>query len=114
MFRGQFWPFHLFIALSLSSCENNPNAGIQKRSVTWSSEIAPIIYKNCTPCHRPEQSGSFNLLSYEDAKKPGRRIRFAVSTRYMPPWPADPSYSHFVGERVLTQEEIKLIDEWVT
>jgi hypothetical protein len=31
----------------------------------------------------------------------------------MPPWPADPSYSHFIGERTLTPEEIELIKTWV-
>ncbi len=30
----------------------------------------------------------------------------------MPPWKADPSYSRFQGERVLTQEQIDLIAEW--
>jgi hypothetical protein len=31
----------------------------------------------------------------------------------MPPWPADPSYSHFAGEKFLTDEEIGLISQWV-
>lgn len=31
----------------------------------------------------------------------------------MPPWPADPNYTHFIGERVLTQNEINLIKLWV-
>jgi len=31
----------------------------------------------------------------------------------MPPWPADPNYSHFIGERVLTQEEKLMIRLWV-
>lgn len=31
----------------------------------------------------------------------------------MPPWPADPLYAHFLGERVLTEEEINNIKTWV-
>ena len=31
----------------------------------------------------------------------------------MPPWPADPSYSHFIGERVLGDDEIQMIKRWV-
>ena len=31
----------------------------------------------------------------------------------MPPWPADISYSHFVGEKTLTDQEIDLIKLWV-
>ena len=31
----------------------------------------------------------------------------------MPPWPADASYTHFVDEKVLSQQEIDLIARWV-
>jgi len=31
----------------------------------------------------------------------------------MPPWPADKNYSHFIGEKGLTDEEIELIQVWV-
>jgi hypothetical protein len=31
----------------------------------------------------------------------------------MPPWPADPEYSHFVNEKHLTQEQKDLIQHWV-
>lgn len=80
---------------------------------TWSADVAPIVYKNCTPCHRPGEGGSFNLLSYDDAFKRAKLIRFVTQSRYMPPWPADPSYSHFAGERVLSDEEIAIIGKWV-
>jgi len=31
----------------------------------------------------------------------------------MPPWPADPGYSHFTGERYLSDKQINLIGTWV-
>jgi hypothetical protein len=31
----------------------------------------------------------------------------------MPPWPADPNYSHFADERVLSDNDIASINEWV-
>jgi hypothetical protein len=92
----------------LCRCESK-----KQSPVTWSEHIAPIVYKNCTPCHRPDQSGSFDLLGYDDAVKRGRQIKFVTATRYMPPWPADPSYSHFLDERVLSEHEIALIGQWV-
>lgn len=86
---------------------------IEEPVPTWSGSVAGIIYKNCTPCHRPEQSGSFDLLGYDDAVKRGRQIKFVTSIRYMPPWPADPAYSHFLDEKVLTDDEIAAIARWV-
>ncbi len=80
---------------------------------TFAEHIAPIIFKNCTPCHRPGESGPFNLLTYNDAVKAANKIKFVTQSRFMPPWPADPSYSHFIGERRLTDNEITLIKNWV-
>lgn len=40
-------------------------------------------------------------------------IRLVTSTRYMPPWPADRHYQSYVNERGLTENEIKLISDWI-
>ncbi|PYS32725.1 MAG: hypothetical protein DMG14_33710, partial [Acidobacteria bacterium] len=52
-------------------------------------------------------------MSYEDVLKKAKTIAAVTKSRYMPPWPADPSYAHFLGERVLTDKEIQLITSWV-
>jgi hypothetical protein len=84
-----------------------------KQTPTFSEDIAPIVFKNCAPCHRPGEAGPFSLLSYEDVAKKAKTIAAVTQARYMPPWPADPSYSHFLRERVLTDEQIALIKNWV-
>lgn len=81
--------------------------------VTWSEQVAPIVYGSCTGCHRPGSAGPVPLLSYRDAADRAELIRYVTGTRYMPPWPADPGYRHFVGEHVLTPEQIALIGRWV-
>ncbi|GAB4421244.1 MAG: hypothetical protein OHK0039_35800 [Bacteroidia bacterium] len=82
-------------------------------TVTFAEHIAPIVYQHCSPCHRPGSAGPFSLLSYRDVAKRRKMIRFVTATRYMPPWPADPSYRHFANEKYLAQREIDLIDRWV-
>jgi hypothetical protein len=81
--------------------------------ITFSQHIAPIIYKNCTSCHRKGEAGPFELISYMDVASRGKLIKFVTQTRFMPPWPADPDYSHFIDEKVLSKDEIKLLSEWV-
>lgn len=102
----------LVSALLIFSC-NAPEEKKEIAGITWSEHIAPIIYKDCSPCHRPGQSGPFNLLSYADAIKKAKQIKFVTKTKYMPPWPADQTYSHFVGERGLSEEQIEMIASWV-
>lgn len=80
--------------------------------VTFTKDIAPIIYNNCTKCHRPNEIGPFSMTNYEEIQPWASTIKYVTSIRYMPPWKADPHYSRFIGERVLTDEQIALIAEW--
>lgn len=108
----------LCIALFLFSCsgeekKEEPALADAIAAVTYSEHIAPILYKKCTSCHRPGEAGPFNLLTYNDAVIAANKIRSTIETHFMPPWPADPSYTHFIGERVLSSEEIDLIKKWI-
>ncbi|HXB38929.1 MAG TPA: hypothetical protein VNZ49_00215 [Bacteroidia bacterium] len=106
--------FILGIIILFSACSTG--TGEKKEDnppVNFAEHIAPIIFKNCTPCHRTGEAGPFSLLGYNDAKKNANKIKFVTSSRYMPPWPADKNYSHFVKERGLTDDEISKIRNWV-
>ena len=103
----------LFVVFLLIAQGCKPAVRI-KENPTFAEDIASIIFKNCAPCHRPGEAGPFPLLTYEDVKKKAKTIAAVTKSRYMPPWPADPAYSHFAGERVLTVNEIQLIQNWVT
>ncbi len=109
--RTAVYALLLSVVVLLFSCDDEHTSDI--RPVAWSDDIAKIVYDNCTSCHRPGESGPFNLLSYHDAFKRKNQIAFVTRTGYMPPWPADAEYTHFVGEKVLSKEEIELIQKWV-
>jgi len=81
-------------------------------AVTYSKEIAPILYKNCVSCHRAGEVAPFPLESYQDAAKRARLLAEAAATRYMPPWKPEPGYGEFRGERRLTEREIALLQRW--
>lgn len=81
--------------------------------VTFSNDIAPLIYKNCGSCHRPGEIGPFSLTNYDEIAGQGAMIKYVTETRYMPPWKPDADYSSFLGQSLLTQDEIDIIAEWV-
>lgn len=81
--------------------------------VTYADNIAPIIYKNCSNCHRPGEIGPFPMTTYDEVSSWGNMIKYVTETKYMPPWKPDPNYSHFLEESYLTDEEISMIAEWV-
>lgn len=83
------------------------------QNLTYYDDIRPIIYKNCVSCHQPGESGPFNLITYEDLANRARMVQFVIANRYMPPWQADPSYRHYLNERIMTDEEILKINNWI-
>lgn len=81
--------------------------------INFYDHIAPIIHKNCTPCHQPNKTAPFSLISYEDVSKRGRFIGKVTEARYMPPFPADRKFQSYLNERSLTVGEIATIKLWI-
>src|SRR3954470_2475315 len=82
-------------------------------AVTFNKQIAPIIYKNCSPCHRPGEAAPFPLLSFQDVTKKAKTIAKVTTARSMPPWKAEPASYPYRDERRLTDQQIELIQSWV-
>ncbi|HLO69747.1 MAG TPA: hypothetical protein VK167_02695 [Flavipsychrobacter sp.] len=100
----------LGIVLLTQACDN-PNR--MPDNVTYTEHIAPLMYKNCTGCHREGGGAHFNLVTYADAKKYGAASAFVMREHMMPPWPADPHYTEFVGQKVVSERDIRLVEKWV-
>ncbi len=99
-----------FFCLFISSLQ----AAQEGDSVTFSKDIAPIIFENCTTCHRPGQIGPFSLTDYKSVKRRAKQIVEVTEDRIMPPWHADPGDVKFSNDRSLSPEQIKLLADWVT
>ncbi|MGD0777150.1 MAG: tetratricopeptide repeat protein [Candidatus Solibacter sp.] len=81
--------------------------------ITFYQDIAPIVYQNCSSCHRPGESGPFSLLSYDDVQKHAAQIADVTKRRYMPPWLPQAGYGDFLEARRLSDAQIQTIQEWV-
>lgn len=88
--------------------------GVSAQTPTWNEDIACIVHSHCAPCHHDGGPGHFNLLTYTDGHWWRNEMLAATQARYMPPWPPDPAYRSLAHERVLTQQEIDLIEAWVS
>jgi hypothetical protein len=84
---------------------------LRPKEVTY-SQVAKIIFTQCTPCHRQGEVGVFPLVTYHDAARRAKMIAKSAREKIMPPWPADYNYVHYAGERYLTEKEIKILERW--
>ncbi|MEX2138444.1 MAG: tetratricopeptide repeat protein [Pirellulales bacterium] len=82
--------------------------------VTFNRDVAPIVFRHCSPCHRPGEAAPFPLLSYGDFKRRAKRIGEAVARRSMPPWMPAEGLVEFAGERRLSDVEIDVIQRWIS
>jgi hypothetical protein len=82
-------------------------------AVTFSEHVAPIVFTNCAPCHRPGEAAPFPLLSYRDVRPLAKAIASATAAHVMPPWKAGPSDYPFDNARRLTDDQIATIQKWV-
>jgi hypothetical protein len=78
--------------------------------VTFSHDVAPILYRECVACHRPGGVAPFSLISYADAAKRAQLIAEVTAKRFMPPWlPSEPRFQH---ERKLSAGQIETLARW--
>jgi hypothetical protein len=80
---------------------------------TFTRDVAPILYKNCTTCHRPGEIAPMSLLTYEDARPYAKAIRDEIGEGHMPPWHADAPAGTFENERRLSDADKKTILDWI-
>jgi len=96
--------------------------GSMSANVNFSEDISPIIYENCTECHRDGEIGAFlPLTNYSQVFNNQNWIASAISIPddyrhgdpIMPPWPPDREYSTLVSERFLSDNQIQLFLDWI-
>ena len=101
------------VALVAAMSHVSATPGQSGRAVTFSEDIAPILYANCVTCHRPGEAAPFSLITYEDVARRGTQIARVTKARIMPPWHAEHGYGEFLDERRLTDAQLATIGAWV-
>jgi len=93
--------------LVLAALLGLPSAAVAADApVTFTKDVAPILYKSCVECHRPTMFAPMSLVTYQDTRPFARVIKQRVVARQMPPWNADPAIGHFKNNPRLTEQEV--------
>ena len=80
---------------------------------TYHRDVRPLIEQACGDCHAADGIGPFRLDSYESLKAAAAGALDAIENRRMPPWMPDPDCRRYVGERLLSDQQIALFRAWV-
>ena len=85
------------------------------QQVTFTKDIAPILYRSCVTCHRTGEIAPMPLTTYEQVRPWARAIKTRTTNREMPPWHVDKTIGiqEFKDDPSLTEEQIAKIAAWV-
>jgi hypothetical protein len=83
-------------------------------NVTYQKDIAGILERRCTSCHRTGGFGPMSLETFEDARHWAPQIRDEVLSGRMPPWPAADGYADYLNSRRVSPIEMDLIGAWTS
>ncbi len=67
---------------------------VHAANVTFSENVAPIVFNHCTTCHRPGEAAPFTLMNYDDVRTRAKLIATVTETRRMPPLESRPRASY--------------------
>lgn len=83
--------------------------------VTFTKDVAPILFRSCVRCHRPDEIAPMSLLTYAEVRPWARSIKTRVSNREMPPWFLDRTIGiqKYKNDPSLSDAEIATIVKWV-
>ncbi len=109
---GKMWVVGLAVALIGASSTSAAEDGASER-VTFSRDVAPILFANCVSCHRPGDIAPMSLLTYDQVRPWAKSMRAKVSSREMPPWSADPAVGRFRNDMSISDSEIDTIIRWI-
>ncbi|HWE37261.1 MAG TPA: cytochrome c [Isosphaeraceae bacterium] len=87
-------------------------ANAAARPVTYTNDVAPILWNRCAGCHHPGEVAPFSLLSYRDAAKRADFLRDVTESRRMPPWKPKAGFGAFLDEARLSPRELDVLARW--
>jgi hypothetical protein len=104
----------LLVAFSLSQAlfAAPRSTATASAALTFSRDVAPILYQHCAGCHHPGDIAPMSLLTYQDVRPWAAAIRDAVLTHKMPPWKADSRYGEWLNDSRLSDSEIAVLKTW--
>lgn len=119
-FRSVRAEFVLTLALALGACseaESDPApASLRMQeddAPDYEHDVKSIVSTYCVSCHTADGIAPMPLETYEDVRTWATQIKRQVRARTMPPWSAGPDCNEYIGDRQLSDAQIKTISDWV-
>jgi len=82
-------------------------------SLTFTADVAPILYHNCVMCHRPGGIAPFSMLDFDTVAGRLKDMTQVLREGKMPPWQAVAPPGTFRNERHISDADKRTILRWI-
>jgi mono/diheme cytochrome c family protein len=98
-----------------TSTSRETTAPAQALSVSYDTDVRPILESSCASCHQAGGPGASHLQldTAGNAADAAQYIGTAANTGYMPPWPAGDGGVALQHDRRLSDAELETIGTWI-
>ncbi|MEQ8634791.1 redoxin domain-containing protein [Gimesia maris] len=83
-------------------------------SLTFCNEVVRVLNQHCVECHRKGEIAPFSLTDYDEVRGWADTMLETIDDGRMPPWHASPKYGHYANARFMSDEDKKVLRDWVT
>lgn len=85
----------------------------QEAAPTWATDVAPMVFNNCTPCHSIGGHSPFPLVRYDDVRRRSELVRQVVLNLQMPPCAFTSDYAMLCQVKPTTDEQRLMLQKWI-
>lgn len=85
---------------------------MKPEALTYYKDIKPIIHPSCEGCHVRGGAGPYPLDDYASLVEHMELAMGSIKAGEMPPWSPDPDCRHYKDERLVSSEQIALLERW--
>lgn len=86
-------------------------APVRAQDPTYYNDVRPILVENCLGCH-DGKGAAWSMRDPEEAFERRRKIVQAIMRRHMPPWLAKGGHQEYVGNPMLEEYVLKVVQKW--
>jgi len=82
------------------------------KNPTYRKDIAPMLAKNCVPCHRPGAEAPFSLRNYAEVMKRKELLSIVMLPKKMPPCEASSDWGPICREQRPSDRDLRTLQTW--
>ncbi len=84
---------------------------LRAQQPTYYQDVRPVLVENCLRCH-DGKGAAWSMADPEATYDRHRRIARAIMERHMPPWLAEGGHQEYVGNPMLEQYILDVVQGW--